>query len=197
MPDVRPQTRPPPPPHVPLARRLAMADRHREPVAQPVAAQPRANILPAIVSGGFGFVVGAMFWHMIGFWGFVERVLRGPPSEQARIERVVAPTGEMASRLPLPVNPGRQRLVVTECTMMAKPADAGAVWTLPCPANAAAMPVGEGLERADRLALTPPPAPMGAVQPPLAGLQAPPPLRLPATSAWSTSTQSVAAGKRP
>ena len=78
MPDVRPQTRPPqPPPHVPLARRLAIADRHREPVAQPVAAQPRANILPAIVSGGFGFVVGAMFWHMIGFWGFVERVLRG------------------------------------------------------------------------------------------------------------------------
>ncbi len=50
------------------------------PVVDDAAEAPQKSWLgPAIASGVLGFLVGALFWHLIGFWGFVhDVVLKGP-----------------------------------------------------------------------------------------------------------------------
>ena len=51
---------------------------------------PPASRLATVGWGFLGFVVGAAFWHFIGFWGFVsDVVLKGHPGD----ERVIAQTG--------------------------------------------------------------------------------------------------------
>ncbi|MEM1371791.1 MAG: hypothetical protein AAGG72_06130 [Pseudomonadota bacterium] len=35
-----------------------------------------------LVAGGIGFVVGAAFWHTVGFWGFVSEAVFSGPREQ-------------------------------------------------------------------------------------------------------------------
>lgn len=51
---------------------------------------PRA----ALLAWGFGgFLIGATFWHFIGFWGFLnEAVLKSPEARVSVVARVVPPT---------------------------------------------------------------------------------------------------------
>lgn len=82
-----------------LSRRLGAVSRPddaQQVQPEPVSAQPippasdPVGRRAALVWGGCGFLVGAVFWHAIGFWGFVSAiVLNGPASE----ERVVAQSG--------------------------------------------------------------------------------------------------------
>ena len=42
----------------------------------------RGSFLTGLASGIAGFVIGAVFWHFVGFWSFVSDViLKGPPEE--------------------------------------------------------------------------------------------------------------------
>lgn len=52
---------------------------------QPMLAALRPRITPALLWGGLGFVLGALFWHFVGFWSFVSDVVlnatsSGPPA---------------------------------------------------------------------------------------------------------------------
>jgi hypothetical protein len=51
---------------------------------QPLLAAFRPRVTPALLWGGIGFVLGALFWHLVGFWSFVSDVVlnatsSGPP----------------------------------------------------------------------------------------------------------------------
>lgn len=58
-------------------------------------------------SAALGFLVGAVFWHFVGFWGFVrEVVLKGPEPEVSR----VAQTGPQCTALVLDRASGHVRI---------------------------------------------------------------------------------------
>ena len=66
---------------------------------------------PAVVWGLSGFVFGAVFWHFIGFWGFVSDVVF---SSRAHVdERLIAQTGPY-------------------CVEVALDRTTGAIWGKPC-----------------------------------------------------------------
>ncbi len=74
--------------------------------------------LSVIAWGGLGFLIGAVFWHFIGFWGFVsDIVLRGHPEDA----RVIAQTGR-------------------DCTELALDRNGGVVKGLACPMHAPELP---------------------------------------------------------
>lgn len=73
-----------------------------DPAAQPGAArsdavsrQRRRGIGTGLVSGIAGFVVGAVFWHFVGFWSFLSHVvLKGPADAEGRIEQSPVPPAQ-------------------------------------------------------------------------------------------------------
>ena len=107
--------------------------------------------LPPVLAGSLGFVVGAIFWHLIGFWGFVAQVVTGPAGERQKVERVAAPSADETQALPRPPLRLRTLSAVFNCTMAAKNATAPVSQALPCPVNSSEPAEGEGIERADRL----------------------------------------------
>lgn len=74
---------------------------------------PRAVLL----AWGFGgFLIGAIFWHFIGFWGFLnEAVLKSPEARVSVVARVVPP-----AKLP-------------NCTTLALNRATGRTMSVPCP----------------------------------------------------------------
>ena len=82
--------------------------------AEPIEPANRA----AVMGWAFvGFVIGAVFWHFIGFWSFVsDTVLRGPASAT----RVIAQTGQ-------------------DCSEFALDRATGQIKLLPCPLHAPQM----------------------------------------------------------
>lgn len=74
-----------------VRRGLIDLDETAEAAADPTP-QPQATWRTPIAWAGVGFLVGAIFWHFIGFWGFVsDIVLNG---RGAVDERYVEQTGE-------------------------------------------------------------------------------------------------------
>ena len=66
----------------------------------------------AVVWAALGFVVGIVFWHLIGFWGFVQTIVLPPGApERVRASEPVAGSGEpaMQSTVSLPARPTRPR----------------------------------------------------------------------------------------
>lgn len=60
-----------------------------------------------VASAALGFLVGAVFWHFVGFWGFVREVLlKGPVPEASR----VAQTGPQCTALVLDRSSGHVRI---------------------------------------------------------------------------------------
>jgi len=85
-----------------------------------------------IAWGGLGFLIGAVFWHFIGFWGFVsDIVLRGHPEDA----RIIAQTGR-------------------DCTELALDRNDGGVKSLACPLHAAELPESGRVIREDSERLT-------------------------------------------
>ena len=77
--------------------------------------------------GLLGFLVGAVFWHFIGFWGFIsDVVLRGHPDDI----RIIAQVGP-------------------ECTEMVLDRTTGAVTATACPASAPVLVENIRSERQD------------------------------------------------
>ena len=144
----RPRADPPP------VALTARASRPQAPRPAPRAATRRSDSpFAPLIYGGLGFVTGAVFWHMIGFWGFVEQALRGPDGPRVRVEQVQLPA-PAASPAVVAQPAWRLRaapLAVADCSMFAKPRE-GAAPAMPCPINAAALPEGGNGERGDPLA---------------------------------------------
>lgn len=91
-------------------RRVASGSRAR------VAGAP--SRLTVIAWGGLGFLIGAAFWHFIGFWSFVsDIVLKGHPEDA----RVIAQTGR-------------------DCTELVLDRNTGVVKSLACPMHAPELP---------------------------------------------------------
>ncbi len=88
---------------------------------------PPPSRLAVAAWGALGFVVGAVFWHFIGFWGFVsDVVLRGHPDDT----RVIAQTGR-------------------DCTELMLDRETGLVKSIACPLHTQVLPEGTRLVRAD------------------------------------------------
>ncbi len=67
-----------------------------------------------------GFLCGAIFWHMVGFWSFVGGLVAHGPSAEQRLEAAL--------------------LAGTNCVTLALDRQSGATHSEPCPAMVAALP---------------------------------------------------------
>lgn len=53
------------------------------------------GIRTGLLSGIAGFVVGAVFWHFVGFWSFLSHVvLKGPAEAEGRMEQSSVPPAQ-------------------------------------------------------------------------------------------------------
>ena len=90
----------------------------------PAAAKPFLRIFASSAFWGVsGFIVGAIFWHFIGFWGFVSEVVF---SNRPRLEdRVVQQAGPHCIELVLDRTTGTVQ--GTECALEAPQLDESAI----------------------------------------------------------------------
>lgn len=116
---------------------IVAATAEPSPVSGPAAAAPaprpersrmrRAG--SALAYGILGFILGAIFWHFVGFWDFVGQVMfRGHPSD-AQISQ--APPVKFRERAPV----GAPLAVVLEpaaCTTLQLDRDSGVTAAVPC-----------------------------------------------------------------
>ncbi|HEX2842036.1 hypothetical protein [Hyphomicrobium sp.] len=101
-----------------------------------------------------GFILGAMFWHFVGFWGFVsEVVLAGGPI--AAIERRAAEPAHRKSQVDvLPQWVQVAEASAPACTLLALDRQTGHTSARPCDADHVALPADVSLGREDRLPVT-------------------------------------------
>ena len=131
------------------------------------AERPR-QFLHSLVAGTCGFLLGAVFWHWIGFWGFVtSTVLRGPMDDRPRAGIEAAqplPRDQRASITPArPAQAGRKHGPATaaaavppdvrlaSCVALVLDRTAGTTTPSPCQGDLGAFGPGTGLGRSDRL----------------------------------------------
>ena len=175
-PDRKPPPRQSPAPH-PLPVRVAPPRRPGQRNAGPRSTLIGLRGLAPALYGGSGFIAGAVFWHLVGFWNFVDQALRGPEGPRARVEQVQLPDQAPAdvSVAPPALRQLSPSLAVRDCSLFPKARD-GSASAIPCPVNAAALPEGGNEARGDLLA--------GRSQPAPASRRAAAPARTPA---WNLS----------
>lgn len=66
---------------------------------QSAGVNPRGSIVSSLVWGVMGFLIGAVFWHFIGFWGFISEIVFVGGS--VREDRLVEQTGSQCVQLVL------------------------------------------------------------------------------------------------
>ncbi len=143
--------------------------------APPRAAGNRASGFgSAVLWGGSGFVVGAMFWHVIGFWDFMSHVVLGAPESR----RSQAEASGWATQVITTPTPGRtttkRTTVAANCTTMAIDRTRGVTASKPCPNILPTVPAAVAA-KADRLApFADPPADQSEVSAAAAGSAEPP-----------------------
>ena len=120
--------------------------------APPRAARSGASgIGSALLWGGSGFIVGAIFWHAIGFWDFMSHVVLGDPENR----RTQSEAGGWATQVITTPTPGRttskRTAVAANCTTLAIDRTRGATASKPCPAILPTVPATVAT-KADRLA---------------------------------------------
>ena len=99
----------------------------RVPSATVTRAGPRRSggrVLTALLWGGLGFIAGAVFWHLVGFWSFVTEVVLdrtaaqatvvAPPSRLNAIPTVVLVEADRCTTLAL--DRRRNRTIAAPCT---------------------------------------------------------------------------------
>jgi hypothetical protein len=99
---------------------------------EPTAASSRAGrqLWAALVWGGLGFVAGAVFWHLVGFWSFLSEVVLDRTTGPQAAEAASAPTGLSA------------KVVLVDsatCTALALDRRAKLTLALPCPEDGLAL----------------------------------------------------------
>lgn len=149
-----------------MARRQEHSTRQaptRLPPAAPVRPAPqRANtsaakrrwseVTSAIVWGGGGFVVGAVFWHVIGFWSFMSAVVLGDADSRRNAvdgqrgwsTQVIGPPSHLRATA--------RRSTPSSCTVLAIDRPTGLTTAKPCPTVPPPV-VAQDTQKADRLLL--------------------------------------------
>lgn len=90
----------------------------------------------ALLWGGSGFLIGAVFWHFIGFWDFMSAVVLG---DQEAKRRAQEGGGSWAVRIFVPHSPARGAsakkgpAVAATCTSVALDRPSGHTVAKPCP----------------------------------------------------------------
>ena len=90
-------------PPIPRSASVQQQPRTKRPVAPgaPLASPISRHLSPALLWGVLGFASGIVFWHVIGFWGFVsEVVLPAAPASRAASSLPHAPVTQPTSHLP-------------------------------------------------------------------------------------------------
>ncbi len=99
-----------------------------EPAATP--SRPASQLWAALLWGGLGFVAGAVFWHLVGFWSFLSEVV---------LDRTTGPQAAEASSPPIGL-PAKVVLVDTaRCTALALDRRAKLTLAVPCPEDGLAL----------------------------------------------------------
>ena len=132
--------------------------------ANAVAARPRQRRWHSLASGLVGFAVGALFWHMIGFWGFVTTVvLKGPIDDRVRtaaepplpvVSRELRPSLSW-SRAPArsPKAPQLVQVMPESCSSLHLDRTVGTTSLIECVATDRPLPEGSAGARGDFLAI--------------------------------------------
>lgn len=142
----------------------------RRPRNAPIAPAVRRRarpVLTGLLSGVAGFIVGAVFWHIVGFWSFVSQVvLKGPDEQQLqRGETGLAPpqpvkaSGRLkdAARVrDLGVRAGYTQAAAGagNCAEARMDRGSGLISLQACVLSGGPLPDGGDPRRADRLAST-------------------------------------------
>lgn len=175
---------------------------------QAKAAKPRGRLRPAILSGLGGFVLGAVFWHLVGFWSFVSHVvLKGPTAEpqhanietgslrprEPRARDTARPdvaarseTGRLRHLTTLSAQPSAAPASAQPCVKVASNGDGNGSTAIPCAgettaAQSAAQPAAEPpLKRPDVVAVSAGPAEVPA----------------PAAAGWTVEVEASASDRR-
>jgi len=101
----------------------------------------------ALVWGGLGFLAGAVFWHLVGFWSFLSEVVldRTPSAEAA----VLAPQPER-------LGAGEPPVIVIDtnrCTMLTLDRRSNLTTAQPCPTSRLALQVKPDTSQREDLAV--------------------------------------------
>lgn len=102
----------------------------------------------ALLWGGAGFIVGAVFWHLIGFWDFMTAVILGHP-ESRRQDAASAWSTQVIAQ-PIPGRTTRRPPPTSSCSTIAMDRANGSTMAKPCPAIIPTAPATVA-EKADRL----------------------------------------------
>lgn len=100
-----------------------------------------------------GFVAGAVFWHFVGFWGFVSDVML------AKEPFTFLPAGAQATHAPSPEVRSRWLQVAdadtarSPCTMLSLDRRTGVTSAWPCAGDHAPLPMDSFQGREDRVAV--------------------------------------------
>lgn len=134
----------------PSAPRAAV--RSKEPtLGSPGAAKASPPIGTALIWGGSGFIVGAIFWHTIGFWDFMTAVILGSPESRHRQPDAANGWSTHVIATPTPGrSPSKRPVVAGNCTTLAIDRTKGATASKPCPAILPTAPASVAT-KADRL----------------------------------------------
>lgn len=98
-----------------------------------------------------GFAAGAIFWHFVGFWGFVSEVVfaGGPPVERAAVIRGVT-SAAPAKRVQV-VAAAIGAAVGTPCTAVSRDRQTGLTSARPCDRDNPPLPEDSYQGRQDRI----------------------------------------------
>ena len=150
--------------------------------------------LNAVVFSVAGFILGAVFWHFVGFWSFVSHVvLTGPSGSVAGVVRKDPGRNTQVTKEQVIKEPGRLRdgaraivpLVSTlapeveDCVTLALDRRSGRTDLLPCRRLPRELPLSDASSRGDLAAITAPAATAAtwSVQVDATDTPAPPPSR--------------------
>jgi hypothetical protein len=103
-----------------------------------------------------GFLAGAPFWHLIGFWGYVTGTVSGlQTAERPRAVQEAANASRVSTSPARATQPGRKpttAAVMTHCTALVLDRSTGATLTAACKALAPVLAEGTTKTRGDLLA---------------------------------------------
>lgn len=102
-------------------------------VAPPAPANRLGDWPSALIWGGGGFVVGAVFWHLIGFWSFVSAVVLGDTDHRRTTAEAQKGWTTHVIGPPSPARTTNRRTAATPCTALAIDRTGGATASRSCP----------------------------------------------------------------
>jgi hypothetical protein len=117
-----------------------------------VLARPRNKGRAAIIWGGIGFLSGAVFWHAVGFWGFLgDVVLNGSTDARASAVEALPVIAADAPGVPLPTF---FLVDADKCTALVIDRPSNRTRKLPCPETGLALRLEPTGDREDLVVLT-------------------------------------------